>query len=253
MLGKQRDVIPALTKRRNLHAHYVQPVVKVLTKLPCRDQPFHRGVGSRDHADIHLARTVLPQPSHLALLEYAQESRLESERRVGDFIQENRPPVRRLNQPDSILVRAGKRSAPRAEQFCFKQWLWQGPAVDRHEGTSRPTPVQVNGAGDDLLAGAAFARQQNSAFASSDSGEKIAQLPHRRTRPHEFTESARYLTPKTSILGPHRPKQSRVFDRDRSLVGKRLDEGTIFLGEKAQSPLRVEVQHARDASPGPHR
>ena len=98
---------------------------------------------------------------HLALLQHAQQLHLQRRRRVADLVEEHRAAVRLLEDALVIGHRAGERAAHVAEQLGLEQRLGERAAVDRHERTARAPAVAVDRARDQLLAGAALARDQH--------------------------------------------------------------------------------------------
>src|SRR3989442_14467402 len=87
----------------------------------------------------------------LALLEDAQELRLERERHVGDLVQEQRAACGGLELADAPLDRTREGAALVAEELTLEELVRDGRAVDRHEG-SAARGVVVDGLGDQLLA-----------------------------------------------------------------------------------------------------
>ena len=54
--GQQRNIFAALAQRRNKKWNHVQPVEKILAKIPLADFFFQVFVGGRDHARVHRHR-----------------------------------------------------------------------------------------------------------------------------------------------------------------------------------------------------
>ena len=95
------------------------------------------------------------------LLEVPQDLHLQRQRQLPDLVEEKRPLVGRLDAPLAQDVGPREGALLVAEEFALQQRLRDGPAVDHHEGAS-PAPAElVNGQGDELLARAALARDQD--------------------------------------------------------------------------------------------
>ncbi|VVE04435.1 hypothetical protein PNO31109_02287 [Pandoraea nosoerga] len=111
-----------------------------------------------DHA--HVARHGLrrAKPQYLALLQHAQQARLQRHRHFADFVQENRAVVGRLEKARlAAAPRAGERPFLVAEQLALEQGFRKRRAVDRHERIV-PAPARVvNALREQFLAGAALA------------------------------------------------------------------------------------------------
>ena len=132
--------------------------IQILAKLAFGDALFEVRVGGGDHPHIDALRAVFPNRHDLALLEEAQQLRLHVEWEVADFIQEQRAAGRGPDQPGLIRDRAGKRSATMAEQLAVGQLTRRRRAVIGEEGGSVAGRSNMDGARDQLLAGAALAR-----------------------------------------------------------------------------------------------
>ncbi len=89
------NLLGALAKRRHVDADHAQPVVQVLAKLALGDALFQVGVGRGDDAHVHSQRSRLADRQDLPLLEKAQQLGLHVERKVADFVEEQRPARRR--------------------------------------------------------------------------------------------------------------------------------------------------------------
>ena len=72
------------------------------------------------------------------------------------------PPEASSNLPVVLGDGAGEGAALVAEELGFDQVVGDGGAVDRDEGLGGALAAQVDGLGDQLLARAAFARDQHS-------------------------------------------------------------------------------------------
>ena len=108
-----------------------------------------------------------------ALLQHAQQVHLQLGRDVADLVEENRAAVGHLELAALLLAGAGEGAFFVAEQLAFEQRLGQRRAGDRHERLLRAVAGIVDGARDQLLAGAAFALNQHRA---AQAGHLLRQL-----------------------------------------------------------------------------
>ena len=91
-----------------------------------------------------------------------------------------------LEQADAVFVGAGEAAFAMAEQFALDQVLGQRAAIDGHKGHVGPGALIVDGAGDQLLAGAGFAEDQHGRIGRGDFGDQLADLGHGGSLPDEL-------------------------------------------------------------------
>ena len=90
-----------------------------------------------DHADVDLDRVRVADALELALLEHAQQLRLQRRAHRPDLVEEERALVRLLEAALPGADRAGERAAHVAEQLGLEQRLRNRAAVDRDEAVAR--------------------------------------------------------------------------------------------------------------------
>ena len=100
-------------------------------------------------------------PLDLALLDGAQQLGLQLDPKVADLIEEQRPAAGQLELPELLADRAGKRPLFVSEQGAFDQFLRNRRQVHRDERAGWIGRLAVDQAGQQLLAGAAFAKDQH--------------------------------------------------------------------------------------------
>ena len=104
--GEERDVLAALAQRRDPDRHHGEPVVEVLAEAALGDRAAQVLVRRRDDPHVDLDRRRLADPPDLALLERAQELRLEPRARLADLVDEERAAVGLLEEPAPRARRA---------------------------------------------------------------------------------------------------------------------------------------------------
>ena len=92
---------------------------------------FEPPVGGRDDPHVNAARDVLPDPADLAVLEHAQQLGLGARRQLADFVEEQRPAVRILEEAGALAYRARERAARVTEELRLEQIVGQRGAVER--------------------------------------------------------------------------------------------------------------------------
>jgi hypothetical protein len=176
-----------VAQRRDVDVEDVEPVVEVLAKAPVADPFLEIAVGGRDDPDVDPQRFVGSQRLDGPLLEHPQQLGLRGQRHLRHLVEQQRPAVGRPEPPLAPPDRAGEGAALVAEQLRLQQRVGERRAVDRHEGAAVPGPALVQGAGDQLFAGAALAADQDRRVAGGDGVDPIHEPQHlRRTADHRL-------------------------------------------------------------------
>src|SRR5208282_347605 len=99
-------------------------------------------------------------------------------RHVADFIEENCSFVALLEFADALQGRAGERAAFVAKEFAFKQLFGNRGAIDRKKRLLTAVAVMINRAGNQFLAGAAFAGNERGGVGHGDLADEFENLLH---------------------------------------------------------------------------
>src|SRR5207244_6857537 len=97
----------------------------------------------------------------LAVLEYVEQLGLQRRMQLADLVQEDRAGVGELEAPGLALVRAREGAALVAEQLRLQELTRDRGAVHLDEGRASARRVDVDGAGDQLLAHARLAADEH--------------------------------------------------------------------------------------------
>src|SRR5687768_1283207 len=180
--GEVRDeggnVLRMLAERRQVELHDVEPIEEIAPETPLLHRLLERTRCRGDHPDVDAASLASAEPADLAVLEHAEQLRLEAERHVADLVEQQCAPVGCLEQTGAIGRRAGEGAADVSEELALEQLLRNRGAVDRGEGLFPPRAHPMDGPGDDLLAGAALAGQQYGRRVCGDAARELDQVPH---------------------------------------------------------------------------
>ena len=117
-------------------------------------------------------------PLHLALLQHAQQPHLGRGRHVADLVEEDGAAVRRLEQALLVAGGAGEAALHVAEQLALEQGLGQRRAVHRDERLVLARAAVVDGAGHQLLAGAALALDEHGGAGVADRLHQLEDRAH---------------------------------------------------------------------------
>src|SRR5262249_55708071 len=121
MLRDERDVVAALAERRHAQREHLEPIIEVLAEATLRELILHVPVRRRDDAHVDALLLGRANGADLAFLQRAQELRLERERHLRHFVEEERAAVGDLEEALFLLVCAGKRSLLVAEELTLEE------------------------------------------------------------------------------------------------------------------------------------
>ena len=163
----------------------VEPVEQVLAELARLDQLGQVAVGGGDDAHVHLDRVGRADPLDLALLQHAQQLHLGGERDVADLVEEDGAAVGGVEEALLVALRAGEGALHVAEELRLEERLGEGAAVQGHEGMALARAAGVEGAGHQLLAGAALAGDEHRGGAVGHRVDHPRHLAHGRGVAHQ--------------------------------------------------------------------
>src|SRR6202022_3828592 len=136
-------------------------------------------VGRGENAGLDGDPPDAADPLHLSFLQDAQELRLEVLRQLADLVEEDAAVLGKLELAHLGLRRAREGALLVAEELRLEQRVDDGGAVDGDEGLLR-SRVAVDHAGDQLLAGAALALDQDGGAGGGHAAHVLEELLHRR-------------------------------------------------------------------------
>ena len=123
-----------------------------------------------------------------AVLQHAQNLGLGVHAHGGDLVQEERAAVGDFKEAFLGGDGRGECALDVAEERGFKQLAGHGAGVDGDEGLVFARRVGVDGLGDELLAGAAFALDEHRGAAGRHLGDKVEDLEHDLAFAHDVGE-----------------------------------------------------------------
>src|SRR6185503_17860513 len=158
-------------ERRELDLDHRQAEKEVLAELVTIDGPAEIAIGRRDEAHVERHLALGADGTHHALLEGAQELRLQSEGEVADLVEEERAAARLHEEAGARVARIGERAAHVPEQLALEKALGDGGAADRDERPGAARSLAMQRPRRDLLPGTALARDEDGRVGSRDAGE----------------------------------------------------------------------------------
>ncbi len=121
---------------------------------------------------------VAADRSHLAVLQGAQQLGLQGEGHFANLIQQQGAAVGLLEQASAVFAGAGIGAGGVAKELAFHQLAGDAAAVDDHIRSGLATALLVHGAGNQFLAGAAFALNKHRAIGVCHLADVLKQPPH---------------------------------------------------------------------------
>src|SRR2546425_9537288 len=158
--GVQTCALP-ISQGRNLNRKNIQPIKKVHAKSTVVNFPFEVFVGSSNHADVRLDRSVSPDAFKLPLLQHSQERHLYLRAQLGDLVKKDRAAIGSFEPANALLQRAGESAFLVPEQFAGDQLSRQCRAIHLDQGPSRTIRAAMNGVRDQFFAGSSFTSNQD--------------------------------------------------------------------------------------------
>ncbi len=124
-----RNIGSALAQAGKMDRYDVQAKIKVLAKCSRAISRFEFAVRRRDDANIHGNFVVASHGPNFLLLQNAQQLRLQLERQLANFVQENRSAIRGLKKSSLGLQCAGECALLMTKKLAFHQRRDQRTAV----------------------------------------------------------------------------------------------------------------------------
>ena len=226
-LRQRQDVLGALAQRRHLQLQHVEPEQQILPERARGHHVLQRAVGGADDAQVRLQLALAADAPEAAVVEEAQQLGLQIGRHLAHLVEEERAAVRQLQQPRlATAQRAGEGAAGIAEQLALGQALGQRGAVQREEGLVPAAAAGVAGVGDQLLAGARLAADQQRRIHRRHARGALLELADRGRVAQDRLEAARAVVAQRAqplaeavrrVQGQHRAghRAARLVQRHR--------------------------------------
>src|SRR5580704_12920405 len=139
---------------------HIQAVVKVVTKSALFHHLSEISIGRRHQAKIHMNRSPAAQPLKFLLLQCTQQFRLQLQRKISYFVQEQSSPVRLFKTSNSLRMSSCERSAFVPEQFALKQSCGYRRAVHADKAPVAPGTHLANRLSDQFFPSPRFTENE---------------------------------------------------------------------------------------------
>src|ERR1035438_6297335 len=257
---QQRDIIAALAQRRDRERENVEPVIEVGAELPFLHHQREVAVGGGHQAGVGADGAGTAEALEFALLEDAQELGLQLERNLSDFVEEHGAAVCQLKAADTLGNGAGEGAFFVAEHLTLQQAGGNGGAVELDEGALAARAQVVDGTGEEFLAGAGFAVDEDRGIGGRDGFHLLQDSIQGAAAADDFLEAmvgADFVFEVNLLFRQARVEffdaliGERVLERDGNLGGGLREELQILRGEKVFA-ARTEVDGAERFAVGKH-
>ena len=165
---KQRDVSGSFAKRRSENGQYLEAIKQIAPELFLLDPLSQFSVGGRDQANVVGDRPVSAKALDFALLERAQDLRLEIERQLADFIEKERTFMRQFQAADFARNGSGEGAFFVTKELAFQQTCRDGGAIQFDKCPVAARTETMDGSGQQFFASAGFALNQNCCVSGCD-------------------------------------------------------------------------------------
>ena len=192
-------------------------------------------VGGGDDAYIDLDGAVAADAFEFAFLQHAQQLALKRQGQLADFVEENGAAVSELESPFALVRGAGEGTFFVAEEFALDKVFGQRSTVELDERAVLAGGVAMHGAGDEFLAGAVLALNENGGVSLGDAADELAHLLGGSGSTEDFALGifAAILLSEELVDVEHL----------RKLVGLVQDDLDLFVGEGLEKIIEGAVFH----------
>ncbi len=189
VLDEEGDVLRSLAERRQTEGQDGQPEIEVLPEVPARDLRLEVLVRGGDDPDVDGDGFRPAHPDDLPFAEGPEELDLGVLGEFADLVEEDRPRVGQLELAGLVGPGVGEGPLDVAEEFALDEVAGHGPAVDDDEGPVLARAGEVDRPGDELLARAALAADEDGAIDAAHLLHELEDGVHPARCPDDVRES----------------------------------------------------------------
>lgn len=178
VFGEGVDVGGAVVERGDFDGEGAQAEGEVCAEAAFLDFAVEVAVCGGDDADFGFESLLASEAFEALFLDDAEEFGLEGGIEIADFVEEESAAACAFEDAMAAGDGAGEGATFVAEEFAFDQGGGKSGAVDGEEGLAGAAAVDVDTAGDDLLADATFAEEEDVGGGGGDLAEQIEDVEH---------------------------------------------------------------------------
>src|SRR5580692_3092968 len=244
---QSRNILCALSQRRDLDRKYFQTIIKVLAKGPLF---HHRGqvpMGGGDQPHINLMRAVASEPLEFLFLQDAQQFRLKFQWYVANLVKKQRAFVGQLEPSRFLSDGACKCSFFVAKQLTLEESKRDCGAIQFHESLLAATAEFMYCTRNEFFAGSRLSQDQHAGICRGHDRDQAQRSLQRRTLSDDFPKvGANFFFEIASLFCFFISVLCRFFvlqcvlNRDRHLTGYLLEQDDIVF---LKSIVRTPTEH----------
>src|SRR5579859_6654215 len=179
--GEERDVLLAFAEGRHEKRNDVEAIEEVFAEVALGDFLFEILVGAGDEAHVDAKGLGAADRGEELIVECAEDLGLSLEAHVADFVKIERASIGTFEGAALFGRAAGLRAVAIAEELGLNVIFRDGGAVELDEDAVAAQALGVNGAGDEFLAGAGFAVDEDAAVGWRHQLDLLAKCFERHT------------------------------------------------------------------------
>jgi len=214
-------VAAALAEAGEREAVDVEAVEEVFAEGAVGDGRFEVDVGGGEDAGVERAGFIGADGAELVFLEGAEEFDLELEGELADFVEKEGAFAGLGEEAMAVGVGAGEGAFDVAEELAFDEVGGEAAAVDDDKGEVAAGAGVVDGAGDEFLACAGLAGDEDGLAGGGDVGDLAEELLHAGGVADEAGEF---------VAGLEAGAHAAVFEQDGAAFGEAVDAEEEVLG-----------------------
>ena len=189
VLDEEGDVVGAIFEVGQVELHDGEAVVEVFAEGAAGDLFAEVAVGGGDDADVDRDDLVATDPFDLAALEGAEEFGLEVGAEFAELVEEEGAAAGLFEGASPARHRAREGAFDVAEEFGLDEVAGDGRAVEDDEGGLAARALLVDSLGDELLACAGAACDEQGDVGRRDALELAEDLAHEEAAADEIAEA----------------------------------------------------------------
>ncbi|MCY1175070.1 hypothetical protein D9M73_152920 [compost metagenome] len=161
MRHQRIQAVQAFAQRRDVQRQHVEAVVEVAAEFAAGTQLGEVLLGRADHPHVEMHLLLAADPAEAAILQEAQQLALQARAHLADAVEEQGAAGGEFQQAElAFRARAFEGAGTVSEQLGLGHGFRQAGAVQRHERRLPARAGHVAGAGEQFLAGAGLALDQ---------------------------------------------------------------------------------------------